>query len=116
MESLWIPTNHPPNTINDSVEPIDIESGDFGTQPDGRFLSLYKPATFPTQSCQETIALIETLLTQANSGELTGVALVGLCRGGNYRFDLTGDAKFEGSTMSVAGMLAKLRSMALDLS
>ena len=116
MESRWIPTNHSPNAINGSVEPIDFENGDFGTPPDERVLSLYKPAAFPTQSCQETIALIETLLTQAKSGALTGVALVGLYRGGEYRLDLTGDAKFEGNTMSVAGMLAKLQSMALDLS
>lgn len=115
MESRWIPTNHPPNAINGSVEPIDIENGDFGTPPDERALSLCKPAPFPTQSCQETISLIETLLMQAKSGELIGVALVGLYRGGKYRLDLTGDAKFEGNTMSVAGMLAKLQSMALDL-
>lgn len=115
MESRWIPTNHPPNTINTSVEPIDIENGDFGTPPDERVLSLCKPTVFPTQNCPETIALLEHLLTQAKAGELTGLALAGLYKSGKFRLDLTGDAKLEDNTMGVAGMLAKLQSMALDL-
>ena len=115
MESRWIPTNHPPNSNTGSVAPIDLENGDFGTPPDERVLSLCKPTAFPTQNCPETIALLELLLTQAKAGELTGLAIVGLYRSGKFRLDLTGDAELEDNTMSVAGMLAKLQSMALDL-
>lgn len=115
MESRWIPTNHPHNKSTGTVKSIDIENGDFGTPSDERVLSLCKPTAFPTQSCQATIALLEHLLTQAKAGELTGLALVGLYRSDEFRLDLTGEAKLEYNTMAVAGMLAKLQNMALDL-
>jgi hypothetical protein len=113
MESGWIPTKHVNNS--NSVNTIDTENGDYGTPPPSPILSLYKPSTFPTPVCKETVALLELLLEQARSGELTGLGLVGLYRNGKYRLDLTGESKIEGNSMSVAGMLAKLQSMALDL-
>lgn len=114
MESGWITTKQ--SSTPPATDASEIENGDYGTPPPSPILSLHKPSQFPTSVCDETITLLEHILAQAKSGELNGVALVGLYRNGKYRLDLTGDAKFEGNTMSVAGMLAKLQSMALDLS
>ncbi|MES2948827.1 MAG: hypothetical protein V4858_09845 [Pseudomonadota bacterium] len=63
----------------------------------------------------ETIQMLQQLLDQAHAGKITGLALVGLHADGRFELHLTGDATSESSQMGVAGMLAGLQKMALEL-
>jgi len=68
----------------------------------------------PTVST-ETVSLLEQLLEDARAGTVTGLAVVVLRTKGNYDVRLRGGATENGNKMSVAGMLAALQKMVLEL-
>jgi hypothetical protein len=63
----------------------------------------------------ETVAVLEQMLAHAKNGEVNGIAIVALRLRGNYEIKLRGSAADPGNNMAVAGMLAALQKMALDL-
>lgn len=63
----------------------------------------------------ETVALLEGLLEDARSGAVTGIAAVVLRTHANYELQLRGSAADSGRSMPVAGMLAKIQRMVLEL-
>lgn len=63
----------------------------------------------------ETVEYLRNLLRQAETGCATGVAIAVLREQGGYSLELKGDAREVGNQMSVAGMLACLQRMTLDL-
>jgi hypothetical protein len=67
------------------------------------------------QVSAETISLLEQLLDEARSGTVTGLALAILRSKGSYDLRLRGNAAVSGNQMSVAGMLAALQKMVLEL-
>lgn len=69
----------------------------------------------PRRFSGETIEILQLLLAQAKTGQVTGLALVGLHSDGRFELHLTGDATNESNQMGVAGMLAALQKMALEL-
>ena len=60
------------------------------------------------QVCLDTIELLRSMLKQAESGELHGIAAVVLHQTGSFRLVLEGEALIEGNQMSVLGMLVAL--------
>jgi hypothetical protein len=67
------------------------------------------------QVSAETVTLLEQLLEEARAGTVIGLATVILRTKGNYDLRLRGVAAASGEQMSVAGMLAALQKMVLDL-
>lgn len=63
----------------------------------------------------ETIEILESLLNEAKRGEICGLALVVLRSNSSYDLKLRGEAAQVGNQMYVAGMLAALQKMALEL-
>jgi hypothetical protein len=63
----------------------------------------------------ETVSLLEQLLEEARAGSVTGLAVAILRSKGNYDLRLRGNATENGNQMSVAGMLAALQKMVLEL-
>jgi hypothetical protein len=63
----------------------------------------------------ETVSLLEQLLDEARAGTVTGLAVAVLRSKGNYDLRLRGSASENGNQMSVAGMLAALQKMVLEL-
>jgi hypothetical protein len=58
---------------------------------------------------QETVTELETLLDEARSGKLTGLAYVALHRGADFSFNARGRARFVPShTLGILGRLEKL--------
>lgn len=69
----------------------------------------------PRRVSGETIEILQHLLAQAKSGRVTGLALMGLHSDGRFELHITGDATNASNQMGVAGMLAALQKMALEL-
>ena len=63
----------------------------------------------------ETVQMLQQLLREARAGRVTGLALVVLHADGRFDLRLRGDATLESNQMGVAGMLAALQKMALEL-
>ncbi len=69
----------------------------------------------PHPASRETIELLQHLLEDALAGRVTGLALVALHADGRFDLRIRGDATIESSQMGVAGMLAGLQKMVLEL-
>jgi len=67
------------------------------------------------QISAETVSLLEELLEDARAGTITGLAVAVLRSKGSYDLRLRGNAAESGNQMSVAGMLAALQKMVLEL-
>jgi hypothetical protein len=67
------------------------------------------------QVSAETVALLERLLEDARAGTVTGLAIAVLRSKGDYDLRLRGKATENGNQMCVAGMLAALQKMVLEL-
>jgi hypothetical protein len=67
------------------------------------------------QVSAETVSLLEQLLEEARAGTVTGLAVAVLRSKGSYDLRLRGKASENGNQMSVAGMLAALQKMVLEL-
>lgn len=76
-------------------------------------VAIFKPQS--RRISGETIELLKHLLDEALAGRVSGLALVGLHADGRFEMHLTGDATGESNQMGVAGMLAALQKMALEL-
>jgi hypothetical protein len=63
----------------------------------------------------ETVSLLKQLLEEARAGSVTGLAVAVLRSKGNYDLRLRGNATETANQMSVAGMLAALQKMVLEL-
>lgn len=63
----------------------------------------------------ETIGLLQDILREAQKGEVCGLAVVVLRNGGKFSLQLRGQAAQDGYQMSVAGMLAALQKIVLEL-
>jgi hypothetical protein len=69
----------------------------------------------PRPASGETIELLQHLLEEALAGRVTGLALVALHADGQFDLRIRGDATTESNQMGVAGMLAGLQKMVLEL-
>jgi hypothetical protein len=67
------------------------------------------------QVSAETVSLLEQLLEEARAGTVIGLAVAVLRSKGNYDLKLLGNATENGEQMAVAGMLAALQKMVLEL-
>jgi len=67
------------------------------------------------QVSAETVSLLEQLLDEARTGTVTGLAIAILRSKGSYDLRLRGNATEIGNQMTVAGMLAALQKMVLEL-
>jgi hypothetical protein len=67
------------------------------------------------RTSQETVAMLESLLSDAKRGEVCGLAMVILRSNNGFDIKLRGEAAQVGNQMSVAGMLAALQKMVLEL-
>ena len=63
----------------------------------------------------ETVSLLEQILEEARGSTATGLAVAALRSKGNYKLRLSGDAIDSGNQMAVAGKLAALQRMVLEL-
>jgi hypothetical protein len=72
-----------------------------------------KPLPRPVSA--ETVQTLERLLREAKAGRLAGLALVVLHADGRFDLHLKGAATEECNQMGVAGMLAALQKMTLEL-
>lgn len=72
-----------------------------------------KPLPRPVSG--ETVQMLEQLLREAKAGRVTGLASVVLHADGRFDLRLRGDATLESNQMGVAGMLAALQKMTLEL-
>jgi hypothetical protein len=73
----------------------------------------FKPLPRPVSG--ETVQTLERLLREAKAGQVAGLALVVLHADGRFDLHLRGSATEESNQMGVAGMLAALQKMALEL-
>lgn len=69
----------------------------------------------PRPASGETIELLQHLLEEALAGRVTGLAVVALHADGRFDLRIRGDATTEANQMGVAGMLAGLQKMVLEL-
>jgi hypothetical protein len=76
-------------------------------------VAVLKP--LPRPASGETIELLQHLLGEALVGRVTGLALVALHADGRFDLRIRGDATTESNQMGVAGMLAGLQKMVLEL-
>lgn len=76
-------------------------------------LALYTPRPRPVSA--ETVQTLERLLAEAKRGTVAGLALVVLQADGRFDLHLRGCATDESNQMGVAGMLAALQKMVLEL-
>jgi hypothetical protein len=67
------------------------------------------------QVSAETVSLLEQLLDEARAGTVTGLAIAVLRIQGSYDLKMRGSASASGHEMGVAGMLAALQKMVLEL-
>ncbi len=72
-----------------------------------------KPLPRPVSA--ETVQTLERLLREAKAGRVAGLALVVLHADGRFDLHLKGAATEECNQMGVAGMLAALQKMTLEL-
>lgn len=75
---------------------------------------LFKPPA--RRISRETIETLERALREAKTGHVAGIALVVLHADGRFDLALRGCATEESNQMGVAGMLAALQKMTLELS
>jgi len=73
----------------------------------------FKPLPRPVSG--ETVQTLELLLREAKAGQVAGLALVVLQADGRFDLHLRGSATEESNQMGVAGMLAALQKMTLEL-
>ncbi len=73
----------------------------------------FKPLPRPISG--ETVLALERLLREAKAGHVVGLALVVLHADGRFDLHLRGSATEESNQMGVAGMLAALQKMTLEL-
>jgi len=76
-------------------------------------VTVLKPLPRPVSG--ETIETLEKLLQEAKEGQVSGLALVVLRADGRFDLRLRGAATEESNQMGVAGMLAALQKMTLEL-
>lgn len=76
-------------------------------------VAVLKP--LPPPVSVDTIKTLEKLLHEAREGRVSGLALVVLHADGRFDLKLTGSATQESNQMGVAGMLAALQKMTLEL-
>lgn len=76
-------------------------------------VAILKPLPHPVSG--ETITALQQLLADALAGRVTGLALAVLHSDGRFNLQLCGDATTESNQMGVAGMLAALQKMTLEL-
>lgn len=76
-------------------------------------VAMFKPLPRPVS--EETIETLEKLLQEAKEGQVSGLALVVLRADGRFDLHLRGAATEESNQMGVAGMLAALQKMTLEL-
>ena len=76
-------------------------------------VAMLKPLPPPVSG--ETIQTLEKLLREAKEGQVSGLALVVLHADGRFDLRLKGAATEESNQMGVAGMLAALQKMTLEL-
>lgn len=76
-------------------------------------VAMLKP--LPRRISTETVEALQSLLADALAGRVTGLALAALHGDGRFNLQLRGDATVEGNQMGVAGMLASLQKMVLEL-
>jgi hypothetical protein len=76
-------------------------------------VALIKPPPRPVSA--ETIQTLDRLLAQAKAGTVAGLAVVVLHADGRFDLHLRGSAVEESNQMGVAGMLAALQKMTLEL-
>lgn len=76
-------------------------------------VAVLKPLPRPVSG--ETIKTLQHLLDEALAGRVTGLALVVLHSDGHFDLRIRGDATTESNQMGVAGMLAGLQKMVLEL-
>lgn len=85
--------------------------GQQGPLPMG--VAMFKP--LPRPASGETVETLERLLREAKAGRVAGLALVALHADGRFDLHLRGSATEESNQMGVAGMLAALQKMTLEL-
>lgn len=78
-----------------------------------RGVAVLRPLPHPVSG--ESVELLQYLLSEALAGRITGLAIVALHADGRYDLRIRGDAATESNQMGVAGMLAALQKMVLDL-
>lgn len=76
-------------------------------------VAILKPLPRPVSG--ETVQTLEELLGGARAGRVAGLALVVLHTDGRFDLQLRGAATEESNQMGVAGMLAALQKMTLEL-
>ena len=76
-------------------------------------VAVFKPLPRPVSA--ETVRLLERLLREAKGGKVAGLATVVLHADGRFDLHIKGSATEESNQMGVAGMLAALQKMALEL-
>lgn len=76
-------------------------------------VAMFKPLPRPVS--RETIQTLEKLSREAKEGQVSGLALVVLRADGRFDLYLRGTATEESNQMGVAGMLAALQKMTLEL-
>lgn len=89
----------------------DTFSGEQAPLPMG--VAQLKPLPKPVSG--ETVQTLERLLSEAKAGRVTGLALVVLHADGRFDLSLKGCATEESNQMGLAGMLAALQKMTLEL-
>jgi hypothetical protein len=63
----------------------------------------------------DTVELLQELLRDAQTGQVTGLAVVALHANGSYGLRLCGAATEEPNQMGIVGMVAALQKMAMEL-
>lgn len=76
-------------------------------------VSIFRPKPPPISG--ETVASLQALLAEAKAGRVSGLAMVVLHADGRFDLQLKGCATEESNQMGVAGMLAALQKMILEL-
>jgi hypothetical protein len=76
-------------------------------------VAVFKPLPRPVSA--ETVQTLERLLHEAKESKVAGLATVVLHADGRFDLHLKGCAADESNQMGVAGMLAALQKMALEL-
>lgn len=76
-------------------------------------VAIFKPLPRPVS--REAIETLESLLRDAKEGRVSGLALVVLHADGRFDLLLRGSATEESNQMGLAGMLAALQKMTLEL-
>jgi hypothetical protein len=76
-------------------------------------VAVLKPLPRPVSG--ETVRTLERLLREAKEGKVVGLAMVVLHADGRFNLHLKGSSTEESNQMGVAGMLAALQKMALEL-